>query len=416
MPKVIVGDVPFKEAIAFFKKKVKIPTENWDDMLGDIHAKAFTVAGATNIDVLTDIHKAVESALENGTTITEFRKAFDKTVQKNGWSYKGKRGWRTRIIYDTNLRTAHMAGKWEQFQRVKATRPYLQYLTVGDSRVRPQHAAWNKTTLPVDDDWFITHYPPNGWGCRCTVRSLSESQLKRQGLSVNKAPKVNKSRRFNTETGQDYGLVPEGIDVGWDYNVGKAWLGPDLAFGKKAIDLPGVIRKSVLSDSTQFAAIIERPFKKWVEQVFLDKHPRGNIRIVGYLSDPILLYLHSIQKEISNSVISISDERLRHIRRENKKGEKKNTRTEGKDISIPEEDLARLPQHISSPDAVVWDKNKNNLLYIFDPLGVDKKAKIAINVEFNHKGVISNNIRTGSLIELQTLKDEKSFFVIQGKI
>lgn len=237
-----VGDVPFLEAIEFFSDKVKIPTEHWDDILGEIHARAFTVAGATNMDLLSDIYAAIKIALETGTTITDFRKEFDKTVQEYGWTYNGKRGWRTRIIYDTNLRTSSMAGKWDQFQRTKKTRPYLQYLTVGDLRVRPPHASWNYTILHVDDPWWGTHYPPNDWGCRCTVRSLSQTQLDRLGLSVDIAPPLLESRRFNQSTGEDYGLVPDGIGVGWDYNVGKSWQFPDEFFNKKESELPDFLK------------------------------------------------------------------------------------------------------------------------------------------------------------------------------
>ena len=119
MPVPKLGSVPFQEAIDHFRDKLSIPTERYDDMLGEIHAKAFTVAGATKIDLLTDIRSALDQAITDGTTITDFRKQFDAAVQKHGWSYKGKRGWRTRVIFDNNLRTAHMAGRWQQFQRVK---------------------------------------------------------------------------------------------------------------------------------------------------------------------------------------------------------------------------------------------------------------------------------------------------------
>ena len=77
MPEVKVGSVPFTEAIEHFRGKLKIPTESWDDMLGEVHAKAFTVAGATKADLLIDLHTAVSDAITNGTTITEFRKQFD---------------------------------------------------------------------------------------------------------------------------------------------------------------------------------------------------------------------------------------------------------------------------------------------------------------------------------------------------
>lgn len=142
MSDVKFGGLKYDEAIEFFNKKSNLKTRHWDSLNTGAHIKAFTVAGALQNDLLSDIRTAAQSAIDNGTTITDFRKAFDKTVKKHGWNYNGKRGWRTRVIYDTNLRTAHAAGKWHKIQETKKNRPYLKYLTVGDGRTRHQHQGW----------------------------------------------------------------------------------------------------------------------------------------------------------------------------------------------------------------------------------------------------------------------------------
>jgi uncharacterized protein with gpF-like domain len=56
MPDVEVGSVPFQEAIDFFRSKLRITTENFDDLQGQIHAKAFTIAGVTKSSMLADFH------------------------------------------------------------------------------------------------------------------------------------------------------------------------------------------------------------------------------------------------------------------------------------------------------------------------------------------------------------------------
>jgi len=225
MTEVTLGAVPFQEAIDHFRDKLNLPTEYWDQLTGQAHAKAFTVAGATKTELLHDIRSLVDDAIADGTSISDFRKGFDKAVAKHGWDFNGKRGWRTRVIYDTNLRTAHAAGKWEQIQRVKDRRPYMKYEDVGDGRVRELHAEWGKMSpLLVDDPWWNTHYPPNGWGCRCGVRTLSQRQMENEGLTVGEAPPLNPTERINVKSGEVYGEVPKGIDPGWDYNVGQEWL------------------------------------------------------------------------------------------------------------------------------------------------------------------------------------------------
>lgn len=67
-----------------------------------------------------------------------------------------------------------MAGKWEQFE-ADGDDYYLQYRTAGDSKVRPEHAALDRVTLPQSDDFWDTYYPPNGWNCRCNVVQVLKS-------------------------------------------------------------------------------------------------------------------------------------------------------------------------------------------------------------------------------------------------
>lgn len=237
--------LPNARAIENIRQKLRIPSERWDDVRGDINAKGFAVAGATQADLIKELHDSIIEMIESGGSITDFRRQFDDIVQRNGWTYKGKRGWRTRVIYDTNLRSAHMAGRWSQMQETKAQRPYLEYLTVGDSAVRPEHRVWHRVILHIDDPFWETHYPPNGWGCRCTVRTLSDRDMQRRGLRLSRPPRIVSTERVNAATGEVYGDVPAGIDVGWDYNVGKAWLGPEKALAEKLAQLPPNIRANI---------------------------------------------------------------------------------------------------------------------------------------------------------------------------
>ena len=45
----------------------------------------------------------------------------------------------------------------------------LQYRTAQDLHVREAHRLLHGTTLPQSDPFWDKYYPPNGWGCRCTV-------------------------------------------------------------------------------------------------------------------------------------------------------------------------------------------------------------------------------------------------------
>ncbi len=160
------GGKPFKEAIAFFRQKVNIPTKHWDDLMKSQHAKGFMVAGAMKAELLTDLRGAVDKAISKGTTLAQFRKNFDSIVEKHGWVYKGGRNWRSKVIFDQNLRSSYMAGRYTQMKDpdVVALRPYWQYRHGGSVNPRHEHLAWHGTTLKHDDPWWDTHYTPNGWG------------------------------------------------------------------------------------------------------------------------------------------------------------------------------------------------------------------------------------------------------------
>lgn len=69
-----------------------------------------------------------------------------------------------RAEYNFVQASAEMAAKWEQFAQ-DGDRYYLQYRTVGDSKVRPEHAAMHGITLPMSDPFWEDFYPPNGWNC-----------------------------------------------------------------------------------------------------------------------------------------------------------------------------------------------------------------------------------------------------------
>ena len=80
-----------------------------------------------------------------------------------------------RAEYNFTHAAADMAAKWEEFAE-DGDHYNLQYRTVGDDHVRPEHAALNGTTLPFSDAFWDSYYPPNGWNCRCTVVQVRKTK------------------------------------------------------------------------------------------------------------------------------------------------------------------------------------------------------------------------------------------------
>lgn len=80
-----------------------------------------------------------------------------------------------RAEYNFVAASAEMAGRWEQFMH-DGDRYNLQYRTQRDDKVRPEHAALDRVTLPPSDSFWEEFYPPNGWNCRCTVVQVRKSK------------------------------------------------------------------------------------------------------------------------------------------------------------------------------------------------------------------------------------------------
>ncbi|MCP4697556.1 MAG: hypothetical protein GY862_12000, partial [Gammaproteobacteria bacterium] len=187
-----------------------------------MHNKAFMTAGAQKTDLLMDFRTAAEKAIMDGATLHQFQKDFDAIVKKHGWDYHGSRNWRSRIIYETNVRQAHNAGRERRRTagpELRARRPYGLYRH-GDSVVpRPEHPAWDGTAVPLDDPWRNTHTPQNGWGCKCKKFTLSKKDVERMGATVQR-PQTETYKWLDKRTGKIHN-VPQGIDPGFDYTPGK---------------------------------------------------------------------------------------------------------------------------------------------------------------------------------------------------
>lgn len=217
-------DLPFREAISFFRNKLAMPSERWTDVWKDAHDSAWMVAGAAKADLLNDLRAAVDEAISQGTTLEQFRERFDETVERTGWDYRGGRGWRTRVIYETNLRTAYAAGRHAQLTDpdLLRVRPYWRYLHGGSADPRPEHLAWDGMVLPADDPWWDEHYPPNGWGCSCKVVAVGPDDLPALGKEVPDEAPVVRRVPWQDPTGARQEEVPEGVDPGWNYAPGRS--------------------------------------------------------------------------------------------------------------------------------------------------------------------------------------------------
>lgn len=224
----VSGTVRFNEAHNFLRQKVSLPSRAWTDHLHQAHDRAFVVAGADSVSLVEDIRGALTRAMDGGGGLEAFRRDFDEIVARTGWEYNGGRNWRTRVIYETNLRNAHMAGRLAQMRdpSVVARRPFWQYVH-GETRTpktpRDEHLAWDGKVWRHDDPIWSTIFPPNDWQCSCGVRALSAAGMRRLGKTgPDPTPELEMRMVSIPSTGETV-PVPKGIGLGWGYQPGDTW-------------------------------------------------------------------------------------------------------------------------------------------------------------------------------------------------
>lgn len=241
------GFGPPPEVAAYFEGKALRPAFSWLDVWAEEHAHAFTVAKAVELDLLTTFRDSIGTAIRSGQGFETWRKGVVKELARIGWAkphmvsdpagidpdrmvnFASPR--RLRTIFWSNVNSARAAGQWERAQRTKRALPYLLYVRTTSSDPRQEHLGWVGIILPIDHPFWRTHFPPNGWLCKCQVRQIPEREA-RQLLGRDPgaggifyrdaAPDLGPDIPFvNRRTGE-VTMVPPGIDPGWHTNPGLA--------------------------------------------------------------------------------------------------------------------------------------------------------------------------------------------------
>ena len=303
---------PFSRQIDFFRKKLNVPTARWDDIRKTAHDRAFVVAGAQKADLLSDLHRTLIDHMKEGKSIDDFRRSFRDIVERHGWhgwtgegTPKGE-AWRTRVIYETNLRTSYAAGRYAQLTDpgLRAAAPYWQYIHSGHERFRPQHKAWGEAALTLrhDHPFWQTHYPPNGWGCGCTVTAVVAPD-KDSATSPPEGWDV-----IDPKTGE-----PPGIDKGWSYAPGAH---TDTALRQmvqdKLITYPPAIQRALIQDIKRQINTDDR-IEDYVEAVIADTSRTDDLWL-GFVERPERL-VDAAKQDMTGYLILVPPNTARHIKK-----------------------------------------------------------------------------------------------------
>jgi SPP1 gp7 family putative phage head morphogenesis protein len=176
--------VTFLEALQYaHSKKVVLPDEFYSMDL-KTRQMATTVSFLSSLEQAESVIKSLNKTLASGGTFNDFQKLVAESEIVLPKHYLDN-------VFRTNIQSAYGHGRWQQQQRNKDKRQYLMYSAINDSRVRPAHLALNRIVLPIDHPFWLTHYPPVGYRCRCTCIALTEAQALKYGITPDdKLPEV----------------------------------------------------------------------------------------------------------------------------------------------------------------------------------------------------------------------------------
>lgn len=173
-------DVKFIEAIAYaLSRNVVLGDEYYQRMTPIQRQQSVSIAGLGQIEHVKHVMGLVNNQLDSGGTFADFQKAV-----KNGDIDINLPRHRLDNIFRTNIQGAYGRGRWYQQQQNKTERPYLMRDGINDVRQRPAHRVLNGVVRHIDDPFWQRHYAPDGYRCRCTMRSLTKEQAEDKGVTT----------------------------------------------------------------------------------------------------------------------------------------------------------------------------------------------------------------------------------------
>ncbi|CDL79734.1 phage head morphogenesis protein [Xenorhabdus cabanillasii] len=360
-----------KLAVDYFRAKGYEITWNWQDANAATHARAFTVAKAARLDILTTLREQVDKANSEGITEREFINTLTPRLQEQGWWGKQvivdsdgnaeqvQLGSPSRLatIYRTNVATAYQAGRYQQQLASADTHPYWQYIAIMDNRTRQSHAAMHGRVFRYDDPIWDKLYPPNDWGCRCRVRALTAAQVKRMGLTVESSTGAVSSQMVETgvdkRTGEIYqsetttfrrGSQKMTTGAGWSNNAGQLAMGADVSLARKLLEMQNRELRQQVIQSLNNAPVRQNAFAQWVGQVMTSRQAGNSPQSLGFVTEGIALAIEQRLGQSAPRLLTVNETTLKS--------------------GLAMAEYQSLPAIVGQPAAVMLDKASQQLLYI----------------------------------------------------
>lgn len=407
--------VPFERQIAYFGKKINLPTDSYADVSAMMHDYAFVVAGANTAEMVADFRRAMDRAITDGQSFSEFKKHYKQIAKRHQFDDSNHRA---KLIYTTNLYASYNHGRYEQQSLLRDVLPYWQYQHNDNANPRLHHKALDGVVYRADDPWWQSYYPPRGYNCHCTVRAYDDKDLERYGLTVSTPPPIEyEDVIIGKQSGHVQVVrVPKGVTPGFE--APKQAVPVDVVdklVMAKLVDLSPPLASTIVSRVLDYApalAMLNQSVGRFVDEAIQRGYATNTLKYVGVIPNPVITKLAERGVEPQSAVIGVLDDNIWHGLRDSKKA---------KQINLPVEFWRNLPEKLRKPTAILLDNTHADhaLIFVYDSddgkviVSLDYKAKRRNSHTGKRERIVINIVKTATTIsENEWLKLKNSYEVL----
>lgn len=329
-------------AIDYIKSKKPKASIDYAEIKGRAHDHAFVIAKMTDMDMLTQMQQSLVKAMEGDMSFNQWRDSVKPMLKDKGWWGKQEitlpdgsvapvqlgSDYRLKRIYETNINQAyHKARTHDGDYDIY---PYAMWLSRGDVRTRPSHAALDSTIFRRDDPYYQSIKPRKAWRCRCDEILLTAEQAGRYKEAPGTQTYEDVSEYVTTESVTLQGAngaytAPVNIlrlpnkpayrtDPGWIHAGDALPMQPML---DKAAQVPALLGARSMQAVLANESVLNRfneDVKAWIDGVTTGR-AENVYRHVGVLHPEVVKTLQQqTDINLSNAVLSLHDKySLTHV-------------------------------------------------------------------------------------------------------
>ena len=162
------------------------------DVAKKLHLNIYNFSSAKTFQEVRSIQSKILDDKGIIRSFSDFKKDAEKIAEIYNETW-------LRTEYDTAINQSFSANRWNEIQETKDIYPYLRYQTANDERVRDEHAELDNIVRRVDDPFWDTFMPPNGWNCRCLVIEEETITAKEEKTAIEREKELADMKKNNKE-------------------------------------------------------------------------------------------------------------------------------------------------------------------------------------------------------------------------